>query len=190
MFNIKDPNLSYILVSPEKPEFGQIDNNLNCERCCSILYSKDYTVFPIATYERGNPSRSFIAIPSSSSNDELRRDSLFLMDKFNIESVVVKYHSEDSPTKISINGSEKELGIGLYESSENTKIFVHGGISFNFFEKKKYRFPKDKRELKRGMVVEFFNNNRWVTKQVHNPDDEWERMYKLLTKYNKLRVEC
>lgn len=190
MFNIKDPNLSYILVSPEKPEYGQIDNNLNCERCCSILYSKDYTVFPIATYERGKVSRSFMAIPLTNSNDDLRKDSLFLMDKFNLDSVFVKYQSEPSTTKLRYDGSERSLGMSLYESSENTKVFVHSGISFSFHEVKKYHFPKDKKEFRKGMIVEFFNNNRWVTKEVYNPDDEWEKMYKLLTKYGKLRVEC
>lgn len=190
MFNIKDPKLSFILISPERREWSQLDNNLSCERCCSMLYSKDYTVFPIATYEKNRTSRSFLALPFSNSNDELRMDSIFLMEKFGLESIVVKYHSENTPCKLSYDGSERPLSMSLYESNDNGKVYVHGGISFTFTEQKKYFFPKNKTELKTGMIVEFFNNNRWVTKQVSNPEDEWERMYKLLTKYGKLRVEC
>lgn len=190
MFNIKDPNLSYILISPEKKEYSQIDNNLNCERCCSMLYSKDYTVLPIATFERGRSGRSFLAIPSINSNDELRMDSIFFLEKFGLDSVIAKYFSEDHSTRIFSDGSERSLDMSLYESGENNKIYIHSGISFCFSEKKKYFFPKNRNDLKIGMVVEFYNNNRWVSKQINNPDDEWEKMYKLLTKYNKLRVEC
>jgi len=36
--------------------------------------------------------------------------------------------------------------------------------------------------------VEYMNNNRWHERIVVNPKDEWEKMYKLLMKYEKLRV--
>ena len=39
------------------------------------------------------------------------------------------------------------------------------------------------------MIVEYFNNNQWSEKVVENPNDEWERMYKLLLKYDKVRVQ-
>jgi hypothetical protein len=38
------------------------------------------------------------------------------------------------------------------------------------------------------MIVEFYNNDQWIEKVVENIDVEYERLYKLLIKYNKLRV--
>jgi hypothetical protein len=45
-------------------------------------------------------------------------------------------------------------------------------------------------DLKVGMVVEYMNNNKWHEKMVQNPQDEWEKLYKLLIKYDKLRVSA
>ena len=38
------------------------------------------------------------------------------------------------------------------------------------------------------MIVEYLNNNKWNQKKVENPKQEWDDMYKLLSKYDKLRV--
>ena len=39
------------------------------------------------------------------------------------------------------------------------------------------------------MVVEYLNNkNKWCEMIVNNPDDEWDKLYKLLIKYNKVRI--
>ena len=38
------------------------------------------------------------------------------------------------------------------------------------------------------MIVEYLNNNKWFEKKIENPVDEWNRMFKLLSKYDKLRV--
>ena len=60
---------------------------------------------------------------------------------------------------------------------------------FSFVESKRYRIPKSKDDFKAGMIIEYFNNNQWSQKVVENPNDEWERMYKLLLKYDKIRVQ-
>ena len=39
-----------------------------------------------------------------------------------------------------------------------------------------------------GMVVEYFNNNKWCEKLVEDPNKEWNNIYKLMVKYNKVRV--
>ena len=38
------------------------------------------------------------------------------------------------------------------------------------------------------MVVEYLNNNKWFEKEVEDPKQDWEKMFKLLAKYDKLRV--
>ena len=48
---------------------------------------------------------------------------------------------------------------------------------------------KKKEDFKVGMIVEYFNNNQWNEKLVENPNEEWNNMYKLMLKYNKLRIQ-
>ena len=38
------------------------------------------------------------------------------------------------------------------------------------------------------MIVEYFTNNKWYEKKVENPNSEYEDLYKLLIKYDKVRV--
>ena len=78
MFNLSDPNISYLIISPEKDFLQSFENNLSCERICSILYSKDYTIIPIKSYFEGKYDKSFIAI-NSGDNDDLRMDSIYLI---------------------------------------------------------------------------------------------------------------
>jgi hypothetical protein len=189
MFNLSDPNISYLLISPEKSDNLPSDNNLNCERICSILYSKDYTIIPVTGYYEGKYEKSFIAV-CASDNDNLRFDSIYLMDKYNQDSVIVKYKGENLATKILMDGSEKPMSVAIYDSDLKNKTYLYNGVSFSFVEKKRYFFPKKKEDLKSGMIVEYFNNNKWNQKQIFNIDTEYEKMFKLLIKYEKVRVEC
>ena len=189
MFNLSDPNISYLIISPEKDFLQSFENNLSCERICSILYSKDYTIIPIKSYFEGKYDKSFIAI-NSGDNDDLRMDSIYLMDNFGTDSVIAKYSKEVNPSRIDKNGSEKPMILTVYDSNLENKSYLFNGISFSFSEQKRYFFPKKKDDLKSGMIIEYFNNNRWVPKQVSNVDTEFERMYKLLIKYEKVRIEC
>ena len=188
MFNLSDPNLSYMIISPEKIGYNPIDNRLVCERICSILYSKDYNIIPIKSYTNGYYDNSFIAI-NLYDNDELRKDAIYIMDSFNCDSVIAKYKNE-SFTKIINDGSEKPMSMNVYDNDLSQKMYLYNGYSFTFIEQKRYFFPKEKRDLKSGMIVEFFNNDKWIRKEVSNIDVEYDKMYKLLMKYEKLRVEC
>jgi hypothetical protein len=38
------------------------------------------------------------------------------------------------------------------------------------------------------MLVEYFNKDKWHERQVENPNDEYEKLYRLLIKYDKVRV--
>ena len=80
------------------------------------------------------------------------------------------------------------MGIVMYNTDSSNKSYIHGGISFSFVEKMKYWMPKDADDLKAGMIVEYMNNNRWHEKIVVDPREEWEKMYRLLLKYEKIRV--
>jgi hypothetical protein len=189
MFNPLQKENSYILISPEKKINTAQENAVNCERVCNILYSKDYTIFPVTGYWEGKFEKSFIAFPGSDNNDDLRLDALYLMDFFEQETVIVKYKGSEEATKINFDGSEKPLKFVLYDSDSTNKTYLMNGVSFSFVESKKYYFPKDKNDLKDGMLVEYFNNEKWNQRIIGSVDLEFERMYKLLIKYGKLRVE-
>jgi hypothetical protein len=189
MFNLLDKNISYILFSPEKNYNTVLENNVNCERACSILYSKDYTIIPVSGHYQGKLEKSFLAISPVSTNDEVRTDAIHLMDWFDQDSVIVKYVGESEATSIKKDGSEKSLKFVIYDSNLENKSYIFNGVSFSFVENKKYYFPKDKNDLRNGMLVEFLNNDEWKQRVIHNVDVEFDKMYKLLIKYGKLRVE-
>ena len=39
-----------------------------------------------------------------------------------------------------------------------------------------------------GMIVEYLNKNKWYQKTIEDPTLEWHDMFKLLIKYDKVRV--
>jgi hypothetical protein len=188
MFNLTDPNISYILLSPENKYASQLDNKLSCERACSILYSKDYTVLSVTGYYEGSYEKSFLSIPSEESNDDLRKDLIYLLECFNQECGIIKYKNEKNATKVFRNGSEKPMSLIIYNSDLNNKTYLYNGISFSFLEEKRYYFPRERKELKNGMSLEYFNNNKWVQKEVIDVNKEYDSLYKLLMKYEKIRI--
>jgi hypothetical protein len=189
MFNLTDPNISYILISPENKYGSQLDNKLSCERACSILYSKDYTVLSVTGHYEGQYEKSFLSIPSEESNDDLRKDLIYLLEYFNQECGIVKYKNDKNATKVFRDGSEKPMSLVIYNSDLNNKTYLYNGISFSFVEEKRYYFPKKREELKNGMVLEYFNNNNWVQKEVVDINQEYDNLFKLLMKYEKVRIQ-
>jgi hypothetical protein len=52
--------------------------------------------------------------------------------------------------------------------------------------KRKDIFSKEKRKiLKTGMIVEYFNNNKWYTKQITQIDSDWDKSLKLTSQIRK-----
>lgn len=188
MINLLDKNVAYLLISPEKTINTQLENQVNSERICSILYSKGYTILPIQGYYKNRYEKAFLAF-TDDDNDNLRFDTIYLMDMFEQESVIVKYRGDQFANKIFSDGSEKSLSLITYDSEMKDRSYLYNGLSFTFLENKKYYFPKKKEDLKSGMIVEYFNNNKWTQKQINNLDVEYEKLYKLLIKYEKLRIE-
>ena len=188
MIDLFNPTISFILINPELSNVSNLQNNWNCERTCSVLYSKDFTVIPIKELYQNKYTRAFIGISSSQNNDEIRQDAIQILDFLDINEGVIKYIDNKNPTLIDKFGRETPLFFSVYESDENSKIYIHGGVSFSFKEEKRYFLPQKKEHLKDGMVVEYFNNNKWIQKQIVKLDEEFDKMYKLLIKYQKLRI--
>ena len=177
MSGLEQPNTSYLIMSAE-----------NMDALTAVLWAKEYQILPIKGYYEGQFEDSVMAYKQVD-NEELRRDAILLLDKYGQESAIVKYLGETEPRKIFYNGDEKPLGVVMFNTDSNNKSYLHNGVSFSFVEKARYWIPKNKHDLKPGMIVEYMNNNKWHQKRIHDLDQEWERMFNLLAKYEKLRVE-
>jgi hypothetical protein len=176
MLDLKNPQISYILVSSE-----------DLKGLISYLYSREYYLIDIKGYYEGKFEDSVLAF-TQLTPDELRKDCLHLMKFFDQECIIVKYLQESGPKKIFRDGSEKPLGVLLYNTDSNNKSYIHDGLSFSFVEKQLYIFPNSKKDFKSGMVVEYFSNNKWIEKRVDNVDLEFDKIYALMIKYNKVRI--
>lgn len=168
--------MQYILLSSNK-----IDDII------SVLWAKEYTVTPIDGYYEGQYEKSALAT-AKISNDDLRKDLIFLLNHFDQECGIIKYIGETVAKKVFSDGSEKPLGILLYNTDSDNISYLYNGQSFSFVEQIRYWKPTKREDFKVGMIVEYLNKDKWYQKKVENPSEEWERMYKLLTKYEKIRV--
>lgn len=174
--DLSNQNISYILLSSDK-----IDDMV------SVLYAKEYQVLPIQGFYRGQYENSAMAF-CDCENDDLRKDLIFLLNHFNQDCGIIKYKGETNAKKLHSDGSEKPMGIVLYNTDADNISYLHNGISFSFVEQVRYWKPTKLEDFRVGMVVEYLNNNKWFEKRIENPEDEWNRMFKLLSKYDKLRV--
>lgn len=174
--DLANKNLSFILLSSDK-----IDDML------SILYAKDYQILPIKGFYRGQYEDSALAF-SDVDNDELRKELIFLLNHFHQECGIIKYKGETIAKKLFADGSEKPMGIVLYNTDSENVSYLYNGVSFSFVEQVRYWKPTKLEDFKVGMVVEYLNNNKWFEKRVENPEQDWDKMFKLLSKYDKLRV--
>jgi hypothetical protein len=188
MFKLSDPTISFILLEPVNETNTDYVNNVNCEKTCSVLYSKDYSVISIKEYSTDTNKNCYLGVTSLTNNDDIRNETLNILNFLDLESAVLKYLGDSDPVRVYKNGNEHPLKFKLYESTEGSKKYLLEGISFSFEEKIRYFFPKKKEHLKTGMVIEFLNNNKWNQKQIVDLDTEYDKLYKLLIKYDKLRI--
>jgi hypothetical protein len=110
------------------------------------------------------------------------------MNQFRKNEVILKWKYETLLTKMTTEGLEYSMEVNFYDNNLDKKIYIHEGISFSLNEKKRYFFPAKKEDLCSGMIIEYFNNNKWNQKEISDLDNEYEKMYKLLMKYEKIRV--
>lgn len=176
MLDLQNPKISFMLLSSDK-----------LDDMTSILYAKDYTIIPIQGFYKGQYENSVLAF-SSFDNDEIRKDLIFLLNHFHQECGIIKYRGESGAKKVFRDGSEKPLGIVLYNTDSENVSYLHNGLSFSFVEQVRYWKPTKMNDFKTGMLVEYLNNNKWYQQIVSDPINEYENIYKLLIKYDKIRV--
>ena len=174
--NFNDEKISYVILPGGK-----------WTQTVSYLYSKDYTIVEMLTSEQNISGRSIFTY-NQLTNQELKKDTLFVLDHFDMDHAYIKYEKTNEIVKITKDGNETPVEVLLYESSLNTKRFVLGEISFSFKDMDRYRLVEGKEELTQGVEVEYLNNNKWNKKIVENVETEWKGLYSLMSKYKKLRM--
>jgi len=176
MIALNQPNISFVIFCSQK---------LN--DIISILYAKDYVVMPLQSFYHGDYEDSVMAF-SKVDNDILRQDVLQLLNIFHEDFAIIKYNGEGEAKKIFRDGQEKPLKIIEFNTDSDNRSFLYNGISFSFLESVRYWKPTKKEDFTVGMLVEYFNGNKWSQKEVKNPNEDYEKFFKLLIKYDKLRV--
>lgn len=176
MTGLENENATFILLSSRK---------LN--DIISILYAKEYQVTYIKSFYKEQYEDCIMAY-AKVDNDTLRSDVLFILEYFDETYAIIKYSGEEMAKNIFKDGSETPLKIVMYNTDENNISYINNGISFSFVESVRYWIPTKKEDFKEGMIIEYFNNNEWNQKSVGNVNEEYEKLYKLLIKYNKIRA--
>lgn len=176
MLNLDNPNISFVILSSE-----------SINDIVSLLYAKDYEIVPLQGFYKGQYEDSVMAF-NKSDNDALRQDVIQLLNIFHQECAIVKYKDENGAKKLFRDGQEKPLGIVMYNTDADNVSYLYNGTSFSFVETVRYWKPTKKEDFRVGMLVEYFNNNKWYQKEVKNPNDDYEKFFKLLIKYDKVRV--
>lgn len=188
MFFLTNSDVSYLLINPKKSSDSELENQWNSERVCSVLYSKDFEVIPLKEFYENIYTEVYLGVTPNRDDDEIRKEALDILHFLDLDKGILKYNSSKNPVEIDKFGSETPLELSIYESDENSKIYIHQGVYFSFKKEKRYFIPKDKKHLKDGMVVEYLNQGKWNSKQIENLDQEFDKMYELLMRYGKLRI--
>jgi hypothetical protein len=186
--NLIGKNAYYILLtaySDKQDDYTNVYQNSQLE---SALYRKGYEVLKLGHSENKIALLAWKSDKEDQNNNELRMDAIEFIDTYYIESLVIKYQNENDPKRLKDNGQEKNISLVNYNGDMDNSYYTEG-VSFSFEEDEEYYIPSKKSDIKVGMIVELKNNkNQWVPREVVDLDKEWDSMYKLLVKYNRIKV--
>lgn len=157
----------------------------NLNQVQSLLYCKNYSIKNIIKY-KNNIRYDSLFITNINSDDVFFEDIKNIMDIYSINSTILKLNRSNDIEKIYLNGFRKNLEMSdecLYET------YVLDALPLSFKDKKVYWKPNSKSDFKQGMIIEYLNMNKWIKKEIIDPNSEWDKMLKLLIKYDKIRVE-
>lgn len=182
--NLPDKKAYYIIASAYSENQDMYTNELLTEKLKDTLYRLEYDIIKL-----GDPGNkvSFLAYKENcEDNNLLRKESLSILDQYYQDDIIVKYYNTDEPCLIKKNGHESPLKLISYDGSD--KSYFTNGVAFSFEQLEEYFIPKNKKDFKKGMLIEILNNNNnWVAREVINVDSEWNEMLELLVKYERVR---
>jgi hypothetical protein len=188
MFNLQNEDLSFIIINSEKEFQTVLENYHNSERLYSVLDSKEFSIFKLKDFKKSKMSPAYLAVTQLKENDSIRAEALHILEFMDISSLILKYKDSKNPILLEKNGHETPLLFEFYPNNQEEQFYVLEGLSFNFKKDQRFFFPKNKSHLKQGMVVEYLNDDIWKSRKIDNLDVEYNKMYSLLMKYDKLRI--
>lgn len=173
MLDFENSNASFLIC----PNFS--------DDVMSYLYSKSYSIFPVRKVEGDKVTENYICI-NTSDNISLLSDSSKLINDLNVGSVIIKYFEDVNIYEI-LRDNKRLVEVKYYSEGNEAK-YLHDKYVFSFISKKTYSFPKDISDFREGMIVECLSNDNWIKKSINNVSLEYDKIYKLLIKYNKVRI--
>lgn len=174
---LNNRNISYAIIS-----------GANIDSLFTMFHIKDYNIIPITKYFKGMNEDSIIVYKTIDNND-LRFDIISLLDQFKEDSAIVKYLGDDNPVKLSSDGSERPLRVVKYNTDDENVSYLYNGLSFSFIAEKVFWKPKIESDFRKGMIVEYYNKNKWNKHLVREPKKEYKDLFEMLIKYDKVRIE-
>lgn len=187
MLELTDEAASYMIVSPARDARDPSLAMAEASRAQSLLYSRNYSLISLTGYSGGVYDRSYLAY-GAAGNESLRDDAMMYLREMSQAEVLVKYSGTSLLTLVGRDGSERPVSVQEYDGREGQRAYIHGSQCFTVRDEKRYRPVASRSEIAAGMTLEYYNNERWNEVRVADPDAEYERMYRLLIKYGKLRV--
>src|ERR1035437_745467 len=149
--NLTDYKISYIIISANNADINLTESHKRTEKLESILYAKEFNVQSIKGFCENVWDDSFISNNEALTNQELKKEAMFLINEFGQDNIIIKYKNEANTKRLYKNGKEKLLSLNIYDSDPKNKSYIIKGLSFSFTEQKEYKSTTDKSDLKIGM---------------------------------------
>lgn len=154
-----------------------------------LTNSGNFHVNEIKTYLNGVYGRAVVGVPRTVVEcHKVKEIAIFPLLKMGCVRSIVKYQEKNHPVLLFPNGTENPLNPIPYNTDASRLTFIAEHFTFAFSEQQTYTFPEKKEDLSDNMILEYYDGNKWVERKVMDVNTEYEKMYRLLLKYKKIRV--
>lgn len=178
---LNDPSIKFISLGVKQ----------NSNAVANWLNANGYDVVKFNQVHLNEEKICWMGISTEKTNNDVRFDAIKLLFHLNESMAIVKYGGEYTAKGLYANGSEFIIGIDKWDDNpdKNTWGMVREGLFFSFKKKKRYYYIKEENELSKNLIVEIKDNKgNWKERLVLDPELEWENMYQLLSKYERVRI--
>ena len=172
----QDLDVSYIIIS-----------DTNIDNISSYLYSRDYKLIEMTKFKDGTFTDCLVGITEKIKSDVMS-DINHISNHFKLQFVIAKFFGDECPVRLNENGTIDDLDLIMYDTNLDLDSYIKDGVSFSFVKKKKYSYPKEKKDFKVDMIIECYSSNGWIEKIVKDVDSEFDSIYSILSKFDRVRV--
>lgn len=157
----------------------------------SYLYGKGYSVDEIVVYVAPNTLfKAFICTSEYiNDDDEVRRSAIELQNDNIISECLINYNNY-GVVRLRKDGYEEQTICKVYETDTTYPIYIKDNISYSYPTSDRYIPITNKDQLRIGMLVELYSNGEWLEKFVDNLTVDYDNIYSLFIKHNKIRTKA